>query len=60
MPQPCTTHYNSAGLGNCTTVLWLRCHPFLMGHSCRHLRFHWLGSRSCVPQVASSQVGTSV
>jgi hypothetical protein len=30
------------------TVMWLRCHPFLMGHSRRHLAFDWLDCNCCV------------
>ena len=48
MPQPCTTHHKSAGLGNRMTILWLRGHTLLMGHSCCHSGFDWLGNRYCV------------
>jgi hypothetical protein len=60
-PQPRTTDQQSAGLGNCTKMMWLRCHPVLMGHSRRRLRNHWLGTNIlCPARITSSQVGISM
>lgn len=61
MPQHYATHHKPAGLGNCMTVMWLRCHPFLMGHSGDHAAFNWLGSKVlCSPRIASTPEGTLV
>jgi len=61
MSQHYATHHEPTGLGNCMTVMWLTCHPFLMGHSCGQLVFDWLGSYSpCSPPIASTQEVISV
>lgn len=50
MSQHYATHHKPTGLGNCMTVMWLTCHPFLMGHSCGQLVIDWLGSYTlCSP-----------